>query len=67
MKVTKTFSLDLEVYQQLEKEKNMSLIVNSFLKHYFELDKPSVKKEIKEEKKEDTDKLLDKLFQGDII
>lgn len=36
-----TFSLDIEVIEELKKEKNKSNLVNSYLRHYFNLKKKS--------------------------
>jgi len=56
MKTLKTFSLDIDVAKELEKEKNQSLLINSYLRKYFELDKKSldeVEKELAELKTEE--------------
>ena len=52
MKRSKSFALDEEVYTELRKEKNPSLLVNNYLKIYFGLNKTS------QEKKEETDKQI---------
>lgn len=38
MKVNKTITLDLDVYRKLNEEKNGSAIINSYLRHYYDLD-----------------------------
>lgn len=63
MKVNKTLCLDVEVVRLLKNENNASLIINSYLRNYYGLDKPFVNKVNKEEPKED----IDKLFKGEII
>jgi predicted CopG family antitoxin len=40
MKVTKTITIDVEVAVELSKVKNASDLINSYLKHYFEI--PSI-------------------------
>ena len=55
MKVSKHFSLDLEVVQELErlnKDKNFSpsQTINSYLRYFFELDKENKLEELKKEK-----------------
>ncbi|MDD4761716.1 MAG: hypothetical protein PHZ25_01700 [Candidatus Pacebacteria bacterium] len=37
MKKTITINLDVEVVEELQKEKNYSALINSYLRNYFEL------------------------------
>jgi hypothetical protein len=45
MKVNKMICLDLDVAKELEKEKNASALVNSYLRHYYNLEKQNGKEE----------------------
>lgn len=48
MKVTKSFSLDLDVVQALQNMQNSSILVNSYLRSYLDLGKPERKKTVLE-------------------
>mgnify|MGYP001603036012 CR=1 FL=1 len=41
MKTHINISIDVEVAELLKKEKNKSLLINSYLRHYFELNSKS--------------------------
>ena len=58
MKISKTFSIDLDVYDALKHEANMSLIINNFLRQYFDLDRAKSKRD------EQTDKIIDEVIDA---
>lgn len=60
LKATKTFSLDVDVVEELQKEKNQSLLINSYLRNYFNLDKKSLGEVEKDDEVE-----LNKEIKGD--